>query len=296
VAFEGGRVSWDKPQTGVLPGGRLHLQHGPIDLVIKAEGEPALVKISYAAATGRFQTVLSELAAELDLLRRPLQGDISPAVSSPVARRMVAACWPHREVFFTPMAAVAGSVADEISSIMHAAAPDLRTLYVNNGGDIAVQVAAGEMLKIGIVPDLAAAVPEGVIQVCHGSGIGGIATSGWRGRSFSRGIADAVTVLAHSAAEADAAATTIANAVDAADPAISRASARSLDPDSDLGGLLVTTDVGWLAEDQIRAALAAGASEAQRCLDAGMILATALALQGQWRIVQGQSGLLFPMA
>ena len=42
----------------------------------------------------------------------------------------------------------------------------------------------------------------------------GIATSGWRGRSFSLGIADAVTVLAATAAEADAAATVIANAVD----------------------------------------------------------------------------------
>jgi uncharacterized protein len=289
-------MSWGKPQAGALPGGRLHLQHGPIDLVIKAEGETASINRAYDAAARRFQTVLGELAAELELLRQPLRGDISPAVSSPVARRMVAACWPYRRVFITPMAAVAGSVADEICAVMLAAAPDLPTLYVNNGGDIAVHVVEGQVLKIGVVADLAKACPEGVISIINGSGIGGIATSGWRGRSFSRGIADAVTVLAHSAAEADAAATLVANAVDADDPAIRRASARSLDPDSDLGGLQVTTDVGPLMEDNVRAALLAGANQAQRLLDTELILAAALVLQGSWRIVQGRSGLLFPMA
>ena len=64
----------------------------------------------------------------------------------------------------------------------------------------------------------------------------GIATSGWRGRSFSLGIADAVTVLADRAAAADAAATIIANAVDLpGHPAIVRVPACELAPDSDLG-------------------------------------------------------------
>ncbi len=289
-------MSWREPQVGVLPGGRLHLQHGPIDLVIKVEGDPALVSRSYAAASERFHTVLHELASELNLLRKPLSGDRPPDASSPIARRMIAACWPHRAVFITPMAAVAGAVADEISAIMLAATPDMRTLYVNNGGDIAVHVVDNEMLRIGIVPDLAEAMPEAAIRVCHGSGIRGIATSGWRGRSFSLGIADAVTVLAHSAAEADAAATIIANVVDVADPAVSRACAQSLDPDSDLGELLVTTHVGALPENQVLAALSAGSDQAQRLLDAALILAAALVVQGKWRIVQGRSGLLFPMA
>jgi uncharacterized protein len=296
MAFQGGRVNWGKPQVGALPGDRLHLQHGPIDLVIGAEGNPAVVSRGYAAATERFHTVLRELVSELSLLRQPLYGDTPPDASSPIARRMIAACWPHRAVFITPMAAVAGSVADEICAAMLAASPDLRTLYVNNGGDIAVHVVDGQTLKIGIVPDLAAAIPEGVIRVRHGSGIGGIATSGWRGRSFSLGIADAVTVLARSSAQADAAATIIANSVDVDDPGVSRISARSLDPDSDVGGLQVTTDVIPLTDPQIDAALAAGGDRAQQLLDACMILAAALVVQGKWRIVQGQSGLLFPMA
>ena len=64
----------------------------------------------------------------------------------------------------------------------------------------------------------------------------GVATSGWRGRSFSLGIADAVTVLAATAAAADAAATIIANAVDLpGHPAIARRPASELEDDSDLG-------------------------------------------------------------
>jgi uncharacterized protein len=296
MAFEGGRVNWKEPQVGALQGGRLHLQHGPIDLVIKVDGEPALVSKGYAAATERFQTVLNELVSELVLLRKPLHGDCPPHSSSSIARRMIAACWPHRAVFITPMAAVAGAVADEISAIILGAAPGLRALYVNNGGDIAVHVTDDEILSIGIVPDLAAAVPEAAVRVRHGSGIGGIATSGWRGRSFSLGIADAVTVLARTAAQADAAATIIANSVDVADHAVSRTRAQSLDPDSDLGELLVTSDVGALPDHQIDAALSAGSDQARRLLDTGIILAAALVVQGKWRIVQGRSGLLFPMA
>jgi uncharacterized protein len=289
-------LNWPPPQIATLPGGRLHLQHGPIDLVIGAEGETADVRRASAAAAERFRTALLELTAELPPLRRPLAGGDPPEASSPIARRMIAACWPHRAAFITPMAAVAGSVADEIQAVMLATAPDLRTLYVNNGGDIAVHVAAGETLRIGVVPDLVKAMPEGVITLAHGSGVGGIATSGWRGRSFSLGIADAVTVLARSAAEADAAATIIANAVDVDDPGIRRAPARSLDPDSDLADLPVTTDVGALSDAHITTALAAGARVAQGLLDARMIPAAALSLQGHWRITQARSGLLSAMA
>jgi uncharacterized protein len=289
-------LNWPPPQVATLAGDRLHLQHGPIDLIIRAKGETADVRLAYAAAIERFRTVLTELTAELPLLRRPLAGATPPEASSRIGRRMIAACWPHRAAFITPMAAVAGSVADEIKSVMLAAAPGLRTLYVNNGGDIAVHVAEGERLKIGLVPDLAKAVPEGVVTLAHESGIGGIATSGWRGRSFSLGIADAATVLARSAAEADAAATIIANAVDVDDPAIRRAPARSLDPDSDLADLPVTTDVGPLADERIASALAAGARVAQGLLDARMIPAAALSLQGHWRIVEARSGLLSAMA
>jgi hypothetical protein len=208
---------------------------------------------------------------------------------------MIAACWPHRAVFITPMAAVAGAVADEIKAAMLAAAPGLARLTVNNGGDIALHAAPGERLHIGLVADLARASPDGTVVLDHGSGVGGVATSGWPGRSFSRGVADAATVLARSAAEADAAATAIANAVDAEHPAIRRAPASSLDPDSDLGGIPVTVAVGPLPPATVAAALDRGGAVADRLIREGCIRAAALALQGRWRIADA-SGLLRDMA
>jgi ApbE superfamily uncharacterized protein (UPF0280 family) len=114
----------------------------------------------------------------------------------------------------------------------------------------------------------------------------GIATSGRHGRSFSLGIADAVTVLARTASQADAAATIIANAVDLpGHGAIFRLPAEELQPDSDLGSRLVTRDVGALFESEVEQALKAGADCARRVLAAGLIEAAALRLEGKTRIV-----------
>jgi len=115
----------------------------------------------------------------------------------------------------------------------------------------------------------------------------GIATSGRHGRSFSLGIADAVTVLARTASEADAAATIIANAVDLpGHPAILRRPANELQPDSDLGARLVTRDVGRLDGGEIASALQAGARKARRLLADGLIERAALRLHGETRIVR----------
>jgi uncharacterized protein len=196
---------------------------------------------------------------------------------------MAAACWPFRHEFITPMAAVAGSVADELMSLMTAAGP-LDRAYVNDGGDIAVFCAKGEMLEIGIAGSFRKGpIPSGsgIAHVRQGDGIGGIATSGARGRSFSLGIADSVTVLAANAASADAAATMIGNAVNCDHPAIKRRAATDLDPDSDLGRQLVTVSVGPLPTVQVRRALEAGRVRADACLRRGLILGAALTLQGE---------------
>jgi ApbE superfamily uncharacterized protein (UPF0280 family) len=113
----------------------------------------------------------------------------------------------------------------------------------------------------------------------------GLATSGWRGRSFSLGIADAVTVLAASAAEADAAATLVANAVDCDHPAISRSPAKLLREDTDLGDLPVTVGVGPLPEAAVQQALAQGAARAETLRRAGLLFAASLVLQGRTRLV-----------
>ena len=208
-----------------------------------------------------------------------------------VARRMHAAVAPFAaDDFITPMAAVAGSVAEEILGSMLAAAR-LDRAYVNNGGDIALHLAGGEQFTVGLMdrPDRHGLMRTMVIDV--DDPVRGIATSGRHGRSFSLGIADAVTVLAKTASQADAAATIIANAVDLpGHPAIIRCPANELQPDSDLGTRLVTRDVGALGESEIDDALRAGVSRAQQLLAAGLIEGAALRLLGETAVV-GATGI-----
>jgi uncharacterized protein len=277
---------WGKPSACILPNNRLHLNHGPIDLIIRAEGKDAEIMGAYKAAVERFQNILGELTNELVELRKPLK-NLSPNFQSPVAKRMARACWPHRAQYITPMAAVAGSVADEIRDVMLNTSPYLQTIFVNNGGDIALHISEGATLRIGLVAEVAKVKPDGVIVIDHASQIRGIATSGWRGRSFSRGVADAVTVLARSAAEADAAATMIANAVDVISPFIERAPASSLDPDSDLGDILVTTHVWPLSQDENEQAIASGEKTGLSLLKAGLISGYCIALQDTIRMSPG---------
>ena len=258
--------------------GRLHLQHGPIDLIIEAWGDAAEVADAYKRAWDRFRPLLDELVAELNTLRRPLD-DAHPGPASPVGRRMAAAVRPYADRFITPMAAVAGAVADEISAAM-AAGGELRRAYVNDGGDIALHLAPGQTFDVGVVPVPHRPALLGKITVHAHEPVRGVATSGRHGRSFSLGIADAVTVLAADAAGADAAATLIANAVDLpGHPAIERVPASELEPDNDLGSHMVTTGVGPLSAGEIARALAAGVEEAERMRAGGLIAAAVICLR-----------------
>lgn len=268
--------------TGLAGDGRLHLQEGPIDLVIEAfADDPTEVARAYEAATSRFIGVLQGLVDELPLLRTPL-GQTPPPLRGPVAQRMLEACWPHRAVFITPMAAVAGSVADEILAAMLARAR-LPRAYVNNGGDIAIHLAPGECFRVGLAGIEDAAL-HGALDLTAEDAMGGVATSGWRGRSLSLGIADAVTVVARNAAAADAAATLVANALNVDHPAVHRRPAHAVRDDTDLRDLPVTVAVGALPEDAIDAALGAGLQVAQRMQTSGLIHAACLRLQGHTRI------------
>ena len=274
----------------MLPDGRrLHLQDGPIDVVVEAFGEVREVEVAYRAAAARFVGILDELCSELEFLRRPtcVDGDLP---SGTVARRMVAAVRPYApQTFITPMAAVAGAVAEEILAAMTSTAK-LSRAYVNDGGDIALYLDADETFVVGMVerPDRASLF--GTTTIKSADPIRGIATSGWRGRSFSLGIADAVTVLADRAAMADAAATIVANAVDLpGHPRVGRARAIDLAPDSDMGERLVTQAVGELMSSEIREALEAGISVAESLRNSGLIRAAALNLQGETVVVSARS-------
>jgi ApbE superfamily uncharacterized protein (UPF0280 family) len=277
--------------AALLPDGRLHLQHGPIDCICRAWGEPDQVARAYAQASEGFPDILPALCAELPALRSPLP---SLPPTGPIARAMHAACAPFADRFITPMAAVAGAVADHVLAAM-LRDTHLARAFVNDGGDIAFHLARGEALRCGMVGDLATPALDAVVTLTAEQPARGIATSGRAckgqgGRSFSFGIADAVTVLATTAARADAAASVIANAVDLpGHPAIIRRLASDIDPDSDLGARLVTWDVGALTAREIDAALDAGCMVAEGLRRAGLIVGAALALGGHLRLAMASS-------
>ncbi|WP_428546506.1 UPF0280 family protein [Profundibacter sp.] len=269
-------------QATMLSGNRLHLQHGPIDLVIGADGD---CRLAYAAARNRFETILAELVTELDELRKPIHLD-SPVPAGTVAKRMHTAALPFCDTFLTRMAAVAGAVADEVLQAMTNATP-LRRAYVNNGGDIALHLAKGQrftMAMAGLDGD-----DLGRIEINHSDGIGGIATSGQGGRSLSFGIAESVTILAKNAAMADVAATLVANAIDLPNhPAIHRAPAHDLRDDTDLGDRPVVTRCDPLSASDIASALNNGTRTARTMLASQKIYAATLFLQGQNRTLGHQ--------
>jgi hypothetical protein len=259
-----------------LPGDRLHLHHGPIDLIIGADGAR---EAAFMLATTRFETVLGELVTELPLLRQPV-GEVP---NGETARIMQAACLPHDAVFVTPMAAVAGAVAETVLAAMVAAGGVTRA-YVNNGGDIAIHLTPGQSFRLAMAG--LDGTDKGRITLTAADPVRGIATSGRGGRSHTMGIADQVTVLAATAAMADVAATLIANAIDLpGDPKITRAPANALSPDSDLGPRLVVTGVGPLTADACATALARGQTTARAMLDRGLIHGAALFLGDETRLI-----------
>lgn len=276
-----------------LPDGRWHFQHGPIDLVIGADGDARAVEAAHEAAWNRFESVLAELVAELPALRRAVRDGACP-LEGVIARRMWHACFPFRDRFVTPMAAVAGSVAQEIVAVY--GRDGVTRAFVNNGGDIALHLAPGASFHVGVVADLALHVPEGRhaglppdadFDVEAAMPVRGIATSGWRGRSQSLGIADSVTVLAATAAEADAAATMIANDVNVADPRIVRLPARDVRDDSDLGDIPVTVDVPALEPALVDEAIASGLERARGIARSGLIVAALIVCQGRSATLAG---------
>ncbi|WP_332775695.1 UPF0280 family protein [Polaromonas sp.] len=273
-------------QRTQLADGRWHFQHGPMDIIIGASGSPASVEMAHADAWKRFTGILDELVQELAVLRRPVRG--ACPLRGPIARRMWHACQPYQSRFITPMAAVAGAVAQELVACY--AKSGVTRAWINNGGDIALHLAPSQSVRIGLYANLArldldeirdGIRTDGQFEVASVLPVRGVATSGWRGRSFSLGIADSVTVLARTASEADAAATIIANAVDVADARIVRRPACELKDDTDLGSRPVTVDVPPLEPALVEQALRAGLRRAHELRAAGLIWSAALVCQNQ---------------
>lgn len=270
---------------------RLHLQDGPIDLIIEVDSIKEIRENLYLSAKKRLNTVLRELVSELDLLKSPWEIG-NPVPKGRIAKKMyLAVC--DLDVFVTPMIAVAGAVADEILEVMCTTVQksnyyfeNVQRMYVNNGGDLAFWLKSGSSFSAGVVDNIEKPELKTKVTLNYQSPVRGIATSGWRGRSLSLGIADAVTVLSKTAVEADVAATLIANDVNIEFPGIEKLPASEVKDDSDLGMIPVTVDVPNLPDVQVAKALNRGAKTARKFISKGVIETAYLSLQKQNLIIQ----------
>jgi len=190
----------------------------------------------------------------------------------------------------TPLAAVAGTIADTAADFL--AEHGATRVIVNNGGDLAIRLTGRESVGVGIRPDVTSPDVSHRILLTADMGIGGVATSGLSGRSFSRGVASAATVLASRAAIADAAATAVANATCVESESVVRRRAETIYPDTDLKGVEVTVSVGDLTDEEVEIALNEGVNRAERLVDHRLINAACLFVKGRMKSTRSLTGVL----
>ena len=253
--------------------GLIKLDYGPMQMTIQAEcqGVP-LTKVAENGAKRAIE-ILRELADYKQIAGLP-QGKLKDIDLLPVVlQTMITAVRRSGDASLTPMAAVAGSIAGLVADFI--VASGATKVIVNNGGDLAIRLLNHETTTVGIAPAIGAAYTHS-IRLRAGDGIGGIATSGLGGRSFTKGIASAAVVAAETSGLADACATSLANATYVSHPNIKVAFAEQLDPDTDIAGHQVVTEVGPLPPELLQQALYAGWEKANGWFRREQIIGAAL--------------------
>ena len=259
---------------------KLFLRHGPINIVLEAIGIDK--DLAYQNVKEYFETILEQLVLDMDLLKKEVV--FNRKFNNKISQSMQDATEKYSPTFITPMAAVAGSIADNILRVL-INNTNLEKAYVNNGGDVSFYLNKNQIMKSSL-----AAIPNMIAEIKYKDKSRGIATSGWRGKSFSRGFADSVTVLADNAAMADAAATMIGNAVDIYNhPKIKKQPANEMYEDSDLKNLLITVEVGLLTKVEIKEALKNGYQTALQYINKDLINTALIQLSEYFCIVQKNS-------
>ena len=223
--------------------------------------------------------VLEDLARFLPMIGKKSHGLKVGEGCPDVVRRMIEATQKMAEPDLTPLAAVAGAASDVVADFMILRGGT--KVIIDNGGDIAIRLREGEIARVGIKTDVNAKHPSYLISIDETAGMGGVATSGLGGRSFTKGVASAVTVLSENASFSDAAATAIGNFTNIEDRHIKRALAESIYPDTDIAGEWVTVEVGELPEEQVRKALDHGLAKADSICRRGLIKGALIAVQGR---------------
>jgi len=265
-----------------LEAGRVFLDHGPISMVISASRQGAPLAEQCISACEVAVACLFELEPELQKLKRSWTR-MDPMSLNGIGLKMWQAVSVTADSELTPMAAVAGAVSDRVADWL--VAQGATKVIVNNGGDVAIRLMAGETTTVGISPNLVDAGFSKVVRLTSADNIGGIATSGLGGRSFTCGVMESVTVLAKSCAVADAFATSLANSSYIDSPAVRRVLARSIDPDTDIPDLMVTEMVGRLTPLEIDQSITQVKEKIWPAIRTELISACLVSVQGrvaQW--------------
>jgi ApbE superfamily uncharacterized protein (UPF0280 family) len=257
--------------------GRVLVDYGPMRMFISVfEDGKALIALAQKGAHLAIG-VLEELAGFLPVIKKKAQGLEVEKRFPDVVRRMIEATQRMEESDLTPLSAVAGAASDVVADFIFDQGG--AKVIVDNGGDIAIRLREGEVAKVGVKTDIHASRPSYLISIDSTMGIGGVATSGLGGRSFTKGIASAATVLSKSAALADAAATVIGNFTNVDDPRIRRSLAERIYPDTDIAGAWVTTEVRGLSPGKIEEALKHGLSKAYHIYKKGLMRGALIAVK-----------------
>ena len=269
-------------QVATLPGARAVLaENGPMRLVIQAfSGPVAEIELAKEAAEYAFNC-LARVAKAQPLLKQR-HGVIRSIPEDDIARAMFESVNVIGDQDLTPLAAVAGTIADFVADWLF----DRRAtrVIVDNGGDIAIRLKAGESASVGLRPVIQTQEITHLIRIDARFPSWGVNTSGLGGRSLTRGIASAVTAFAASSSVADAAATAIANACFADHENIHQAPAKSVDPSTDLGRMLVTVGISDLPEKTVLEALENSLRKATAIQKRGHIRGALIAVGGHFAI------------
>jgi uncharacterized protein len=281
--------------------GRAEFSYGPTSMRILARlrgrPHPLGVEAAAAAACECLESLVpfrNTAALLIGRLRREKGLSAVPQHFPAVLRLMIRAAEATGEDAMTPLAAVAGAIAQQ--ALAAALAAGAGTVVVENGGDVAVSVEAGDTIRLGVARGIHDRSLERVALLSHGDGIGGVCTSGLGGRSFTLGLADAAVAFGADAAGADACATLLANSTFMDVPAVERSPAESLDPDTDIPGFMVVTHVGALSSSEITKALGQAEERAQGFVRAGLLKGAVVAVQGRAVVVPDEFAAIFTSA
>jgi uncharacterized protein len=259
----------------------LLVENGPMRLTIQAWNGPRFDMAAARQAGEIAYACLEQVAVCRHLLRHRSENLLEKFDNQafPVPVQMVKNTLVFDAPDLTPMAAVAGSIADGVADFLFQ--KGMSKVIVDNGGDIAVRLSDDETARVGIRSDISSAEISHVIMLDARCSSWGINTSGLGGRSFTRGIATAATVVAHSSARADAAATDIANACFCEDAGIVQVPAGQLDTMTDIPDIPVTLLVKDLKQDTIARSLERSLDRAKRYVESGLIMGAIITAGGK---------------